>query len=75
MADFFKYLWHCISGAISYLCGYAPDNYSWKDFGVAFSILILVLVIEILILLKVRVFRKRKSQNNDSSNDNNELNS
>ena len=68
MADFFNYIWHCISGAISYLCGYAPDNYTWKDFGVAFLIIIIILVIEILIILKVRVFRKRRSQDNDSSN-------
>ena len=29
--DFLKYIWKCVSGAISCLCGHPPENYGWKE--------------------------------------------
>lgn len=69
MVDFFKYIGHCISGALGYLCGYAPDNYTWKDLGVAILIIVLIVIIILVILFKLKIIRWKKPKNNFSKID------
>lgn len=52
IGEFFKYLWHCISGAISSVCGYPPDDYTWKDAGV-FGLILLTLFIVVWLVIVI----------------------
>lgn len=52
IGEFFKYLWHCISGAISSVCGYPPDDYTWKDIGV-FGLILFIVVATIWIAVYI----------------------
>lgn len=54
--DFLKYIWKCVAGGISAVCGHPPKDLSWKDHivgGITTLVVSLIIVLIKYIMIKL----------------------